>query len=126
MTLLTAGEIATLRSTQNQAMPDTGVIIRDNLTADGMGGFTRGTVAAGTVNGRLLPTGGYSSNEGLGAAQPLSVSKYWWTVPYNTDIAVADIVQVGGQLVRVLEVNLDAGWETAKRCKVEAFNQGAI
>jgi hypothetical protein len=126
LTLLTASEIAAMRATQNAAMPDTGIIIRGNLTPDGMGGFTQGTVAAGTVSGRLMPVSGYSSNEGSGAAQPLSVSKYWWTVPYNTDIVVADMVQVGGQLVRVLEVNLDAGWETAKRCKVEAFNQGAI
>ncbi len=124
--MLTIGEIAALRSTQNKAMPDTGVILRGTLAADGMGGFTQGTVAAGTVSGRLLPVGGYSSNEALGAAQPLSVSRYWWTVPYDTDIGVNDVVRVGNQLVRVLEVNLDAGWETAKRCKVEAFNQGVL
>jgi hypothetical protein len=107
-------------------MPDTGIILRGTLTPDGMGGFTRGTVAVGTVTGRLMPTAGYSSNETIGAAQPLSTSRYWWTVPYNTDIGVSDLVRVGGQLVSVLEVNLDAGWETAKRCKVEAFNQGVL
>jgi hypothetical protein len=124
--MLTAAEIAAMRTTQNSALPDTGIVIRDSLTADGMGGYTRGTVAAGTVPGRLMPVNGYSSNEGLGAAQPLSESKYWWTCANTTDINVDDALLVGVQLLRVIEVNLDVGWETAKRCKLTAWNQGEL
>ncbi len=124
--MLTAAEIASMRATQATAQPDTGIVIRYAGTADGMGGFTQGTAAAGTIPGRLMPMGGYSANEGLGAAQPVSVSGYWWTCAYNADIDVDDMLRVGSQLLRVVEVNLDAGWETAKRCKVQAYNQGVM
>lgn len=124
--MLTAAEISAMRATQNLAMPDTGIIYRLVGTADGMGSYTEGTVAVGTVTGRLMPMAGYSSNERQGAAQPISVNRYWWTVPFDTTISADNLVVVSGQLLRVLEVNLDDAWETAKRCKVEAYNQGGM
>ena len=124
--LLSAAEIASMRATQATAWPDSVIVIRASGTVDGMGGYTQGTAAIGTVAGRIMPMNSISASELLGAAQPVSAERYWLTVAYDADVNVQDTVKVGGQLLYVTEVNLDVGWETAKRCKLTTQNQGVM
>jgi len=124
--LLTAAEIASMQATQATAWPDSAIVTRLSLARDGMGGMTNTPTIAGTVAGRLMPMNSISAAELLGAAQPLSEERYWWTCAYTADVQVQDTLTVGGQLLYVTEVKLDVGWETAKRCKTTTRNQGVV
>ena len=124
--MLSAAEIASMQATQATAWPDVAIVGRPSLASDGMGGWTTTPTVAGTVVGRLMPMASIAAAENLGAAQPLSEERYWWTCAYTSDIRVQDTLTVNSQLLYVTEVNLDAGWETAKRGKATTRNQGVL
>ena len=121
--MLTPQELTEFRAQQLAAMPGSAIIYRATLASDGMGGRTETWNAVGTVAARLYPTQGYSSNERMAGAQDTSITKWWLSLPYDTDITAADLAKVDGRVIKILEVNNDEMWRTALRCKVEAHNE---
>jgi SPP1 family predicted phage head-tail adaptor len=121
--MLTQSELTDFRAQQLAAMPGSAIIYRASLASDGMGGQTETWAAIGTVAARLYPTQGYSSNERLAGAQDTSMTRWWLSMPYDTDATAADVVKVDGRVFKIQEVNNDEMWRTALRCKVEAHNE---
>ena len=119
--MLTAAELADMRTVQAQAQAGTAVISRKTLTADGMGGFTETWAAAGTVTCRVWPAS-ESGAESL-IADRITESDAWViTVPYATDITAKDRVVADGRTFEVVTA-IAHTWETARR--VVAVEVGA-
>lgn len=61
--MLTAAELASMRSTAGAALPDTAVIQTQAWVSDGGGGGSTTWTAAGTVDCRIAPVGGQGAME---------------------------------------------------------------
>lgn len=119
--MLTAAELAEMRSVQDEAMAASCVISRKTLVSDGMGGFTETWAASGTVSCRVWPAT-ESGAESL-IADRITESDAWViTVPYNTDITAKDRVVADGRTFEVISA-IAHTWETARR--VVAVEVGA-
>ena len=115
MPLLSATEIADMRTEQNNTMPDTVVVWRWTAASDGMGGNVETYAAVGTVSGRLGRVGSMGAErviaERLTAADPWVV-----TVPTTTTVYERDRLVVGTRTFQVETVAEHAAWETARQC----------
>ena len=119
--MLTAAELADMRTVQDQAMAGTCVITRKTLTSDGMGGFTETWAAAGTVVGRVWPAT-ESGAESLMADRITESDAWVITVPYATDVTAKDRITADGRTFEVVSA-IAHTWETARR--VVAVEVGA-
>ena len=119
--MLTAAELADMRSVQAQAMAGTAVVSRKTLTADGMGGFTETWSAAGTVSCRVWPAR-ESGAESLIADRITEADAWVITVPYATDVTAKDRIVADGRTFEVVSA-IAHTWETARR--VVAVEVGA-
>lgn len=113
MPLLSASELAAMRSTQNDTLPGTAVIMRNTPTADGMGGWTDAWAAVGTVDGRLAPAQ-ESGAEQLIAGRIVGEDAWVITVPQGTDVTERDRVTISARTFEVVTA-LAWSWETARR-----------
>lgn len=111
--MLTAAELAEMRSTQEEAMPGTCVISRKTLASDGMGGFTETWAAAGTVTGRVWPAT-ESGAERLIADRITEADAWVITLPHGTDVVAKDRIVEGSRTFDVI-APLPHDWITAKR-----------
>jgi len=111
--MLSAAELADMRTVQAQAMAGTCVITRRTLVADGMGGYTETWAAAGTVAGRVWPAT-ESGAESL-IADRITESDAWViTLPYATDVTAKDRISYEGRTFEVV-APIAHTWETARR-----------
>lgn len=99
--MLSATQIADMRTTAALALPDTATISRVARASDGAGGWTEtwSTVASG-VACRLMFT--QNLGEGPAAGTQQAASGWALTLPLGTDIRAADRVVVAS---RTFEVN---------------------
>ena len=111
--MLTAAEVAEMRSTQVLAQAGTCVITRGALTADGMGGFTQTWSAAGTVSCRVMPAT-ESGAERLISDRITEADAWVITVPQGTDVVAKDRIAESGRTFEVV-APLPHTWETALR-----------
>lgn len=111
--MLTAAELADMRSVQAEAQPGTCVISRKTLTADGMGGHTETWAAVGTVTGRVWPAT-ESGAERLIADRITETDAWVITLPYATDVVAKDRITSAGRTFEVFNA-IAHDWETARR-----------
>lgn len=111
--MLTAAEIAEMKSVQNQAMAGTCVINRRTLASDGAGGYTETWAAVGTVAGRVWPAR-ESGAERLIADRITEADAWVITVPQGTDVLAKDRIVEGGRTFEVMTAIVHT-WETARR-----------
>lgn len=113
--MLSSAEITAMRAQQFLALPDSVVIQRRTLAADGAGGQTETWTTLATVAGRLsvetrvgreTPTGGRLA----------SVTPYRVTLPAQTDVTARDRLVVGSRTFDVALVQAGGAWETARVC----------
>lgn len=121
--MLTAADLAYMRTTQEQAMPGSVVIERYTLTNDGMGGHSETWPAVGTVIGRVYPMVRRGADETIAGAQVISETLWFATVPVGTVIDARDRVVYEGRSWEVVRVNNDEMWQTAVRCELKAYNE---
>lgn len=121
--MLTAAELAGMRKAQEQFMPGTAVIERAVLAPDGMGGYVEGWLAVGTVPARLYPQDRRAVAESVGGAQVLSVTRWFVTMPFATDVHASDRLHISGRTYEVQEVNNGEMYQTAVRCEVVSHNE---
>lgn len=113
--MLTASDLAFMRATQDEALPDTCTIQQKTLTSDGMGGYTEGwTDRATDVACRLAPAT-YRPGEQVIAEQQVGSSLWQLTLPAGQVIEASDRVVVAGVTYEVVGVHSGGAWETAKR-----------
>ena len=111
--MLTAAELAEMRSVQVLAQAGTCVITRGTLTADGMGGYTQSRAAVGTVTGRVWPAS-ESGAERLIADRITEADAWIITIPQGTDVVAKDRVSESGRIFEVV-TPIAHTWETARR-----------
>lgn len=94
--MLTADDLAGMRSTLNDSLPDSGTIYQPSFTNSNLGGTTT-WVAAGTVAVRLSPVLQRIPFEG-GQQGALTQTDDWWlTFPHGTDVrATYRVACLGG------------------------------
>lgn len=112
--MLTAAELAAMRATQAEAMPDTCIVSRPTLTADGSGGQTEGWATAATVACRVAPMGARGAERAI-AERMGAVMAYVVTVSTTTDVRSQDRIVVGARTFEVVTVLDGEAWETARR-----------
>ena len=119
--MLTAAELAVMRTVEQSAMSSTAVIKRVTNTPDGTGSFTESFAAIGTV---VCDVWAVSQRvEVIGGAQILSRGDWYITVPYGTDVKATDIIDVGSKSFEVTFVPSGATWQTAMRVEANTFNE---
>lgn len=111
--MLTAAEIAEMRSVQVLAQAATCVITRRSLSSDGMGGFTETWAGVGTVTGRVWPAT-ESGAERLIADRITEEDAWVITVPQGTDVVAKDRITESGRTFEVVTAIVHT-WETARR-----------
>ncbi len=121
--MLTAAELAAMRSIQNDFMPGTAVIQRATLTPDGTGGYSESWQAVGTVRVRLYPQNSRAMAETVAGAQVLSVTRWFVTMPTGTEVSASDRLLIDNRTFEILEVNNGEMYQTAVRCEVTAHNE---
>lgn len=109
--MLSANELAEMRSQQNQALPDSTTITRPAFTNDGYGSASRTWGNVATVAARFSATSG---NEDDSNGRVVAQRSWTVTVPFGTNIAVGDRVTGPGNLVlEVVQIDSRGSWTTA-------------
>lgn len=110
--MLTAAELAAMRTVQEAALPDSCTRSRPNLSSDGRGGQIVGTPDTKAFACRVAPTTG---REAEVAARLTSQVSYTVTLPAGSDVLAEDTLSVGGRVLQVIAVLAGGAWETARR-----------
>ena len=113
--MLTAAEIARMRTVAERALPGTAVIQGGSLTSDGGGGWTEGFTAGGTVACRVSPAGTPGgAGEGETADRISADAQYVITLPAATTVETDDRIVIAGVTYNVTAVR-DRSWEVTRR-----------
>lgn len=112
MGLLTTADLDGMRTTLNQSLPDTCVIMRPAVTDDGQGGQTQAYAASGTVACRLSPhTSRQTGDEEVRGNRVAGVLERMITLPNATDVALTDQLHVGSQTFDVTAIHAPRSYE---------------
>jgi head-tail adaptor len=115
--LLTAGDLASMRTTLNQSLPGTAVIQTSSLTPDGMGGGTTAWTASGTVACRLASMASSDERE---VGDRISPDADWiLTIPANTTITRNSRVTTGGVNYQVCAMRAPRSYEVSRRVELK-------
>lgn len=117
--ILSAAEVACMRSAVAASLPDTVTILTRSDVSDGMGSVVRSWVEQANVAGRIGPAGGGSvGGEVERAGTYLAVQSWTLTLPHGTTITTADRVLVNGFLHEVVEVTTARSWELCLQARL--------
>lgn len=112
--MFTAEELAGMRDTQEDALPETASIYSVPLSSDGQGGYTEDALSLlSTAACRVAPAEGMYAQM---LAERLGVLQLWRiTLPAGTIVAHANRIVVSGVTYQVIEDPSRGSWETATR-----------
>lgn len=115
--MFTTADLVYMREQANLLMPDTGTILTETRSSDGIGGFTSTWGTAAITACRLDHKRGMKALSG-GALVPFSENIL--TVPYNTSITTANRFAHGTETYIITNVDADKSCPVVLRCTVEA------
>lgn len=122
--MLTAAELLSMRDVEETAMSSTCIIKRRTLTSDGMGGYTEGWNAVGTVVCDIWQINERGDREQtVNGSQPISKAKWFITLPYDTNVVAADRIEVDSRTFEATFVPNDSSWLTALRAEAVTYNE---
>ena len=113
---LTDAELDSMRSSLEELLPGTCVILAGTLTPDGAGGFTSTWGTASTVACRLDPIKGY---EQLSGGAVSAYQRYRLTLPHDAALTAGARVRIGTLDYNVLGVTPQDNWKLDQRADVE-------
>lgn len=116
-----SADIARMKATAQAILTQTCSIARPTETADGQGGWTKGSSAvASDVACRLAvrQNAVIGSEIGQQSGRVVATIEYTLKLKDTQDIEPDDLVTIGGETYRVESVWDEHQWETVKRCKV--------
>jgi SPP1 family predicted phage head-tail adaptor len=110
--MLNAAELTAMRATHTAALPEVAAISRPTRSSDGAGGYTTAWATVATVACSLAQPSGGELEIANQAQQPLA-----WviTLPYGTDVAVADRIVISETTYEVFAVLGAHSFSTALR-----------
>lgn len=96
-------------------LPGTAIITRDSAgTVNAFGEYVESTSAVGTVSCRIDPFNRVDS-KGMVAERDVTKSYYRLTVPYDTDIAVNDVITISSTDYEVLQLHDNHSYNFTRR-----------
>lgn len=116
--MLTAAEIADMRSTVEDALPDTALVSRRTLTPDGYGGASDSWATVATVACRVSPDA-FAGGERPIAGGEQAIAAWLITLPAETDVTATDRIVIGARTFEVIAVMARRTFElhTGVRCQ---------
>jgi len=111
--MIDANDLAMMRATAEDALPDACTVKRVTLKDDGYGGQTEKWDDVASYACRLAPVA--NPKELLLAGQTAQVTDWMVTLPHNADCKAADRIGVGARVLEVTGVVLGSSWQTALR-----------
>lgn len=121
MSLLSTAELAEIRATQLEALPDTATILRRALVADGRGGqVATYTAQAETVACRLSFEDRDKPKmlDAVTSGRPEPQERFIVTLPHDASIEETDRLTINGATFEIVTSLAARSWETAKRLLV--------
>jgi hypothetical protein len=112
--MLSSTELAAIRATQQEALPDTCVVQSRAYTPDGQGGLEGGDWQDGTRYACRLSSRGLP-REYL-EMSAISGAHYWMvTLPYDAVVTRENRLKIGDRVMSIVGFASGGAWETAKR-----------
>jgi hypothetical protein len=121
MSDVTPAQLTEMRRQAEALMQQTCTITRPTPASDGLGGWSESTsTVADGVPCRVAVAGAGLRDTGLrvSAGRVAGLAAYDLKIPLDTDLAVGDLVTVGGETFRVEEVRAAHQWATVKRASL--------
>jgi head-tail adaptor len=116
--MLTSAELAFMRDSIEQLLPDTCNILSVTRTPDGQGGMTETWGTAGTAITCRVDIKQVREQQSGGAVQYYTQTML--SLPYDTTITAANRVEHGGNTYAVITpANTDQSWIAVKRVALE-------
>lgn len=117
MSLLSAGQTATMRDVAARALPGLATVQRLTRVPDGGGGFTeQWTDLAVNVPCRIAPVGG--GETGTRGGRIADETTHVATFPAGQDVTEADRIVINGTTYEATLVRERGGWEITRRVEV--------
>lgn len=114
---LTAAQLARMRQTLTNMLPQSATLQTVTRTSDGMGGWTESLSTGTVVKCRLDPHSPTAAEALAGDMETVAV-RYRLTVPYDAPLTAASRVTVDGHTYRVIQVDADHAWRLSRRALV--------
>lgn len=114
--MVTASELAAMRSAINDLLPDTAYILTPTQTVDSQGNPVTSWGTTGTSVCRLDVIQGREMLSG-GAVQPFT--SHMVSLPYDTTVVSTNRLSIGGTQYNVRSINAGQSWSAVKRVEVE-------
>jgi len=116
---LTGGEITNMQNVVASSLLGTAVIYRQQLTSDGIGGYTETFAAHGTVAARLgrLAPDQFGGQQLVVGGQIVEISSCVFSLPAFTDITETDRLEYAGVTYEVVDVLTRAPDELVRRVR---------
>jgi hypothetical protein len=118
--MLSDADLATMRATQEVALPETCTRVRTPLVADGQGGYTKGTATTATLACRVSSRG--LPSEYLQMATATGKELRMVTLPHGSDVKRTDTLLIDGVTYQVIGFASAGDWETALRVVCEVVS----
>lgn len=115
--MLSAAEIADMRSAINELMPGTAVIQTRTRVSDGQGGGTTTYTATGTVDARIDYEGREGQEPELGG-RIAEVGYYILTTPNGTSVPSTARIVYDSTTYEVVESLVNVPWNICQRTKL--------
>lgn len=112
--MLTAAELAGMRSTAQDSLAGTAVIKTQTRSSDGGGGGTLAWTASGTADARLMARTPPENAEPTVGNRENPDSDWIVTLPAQTAVETTDRIEIQGKTFEVASVP-DRTWEITKR-----------
>jgi hypothetical protein len=114
--MLTAADLASMRETIEDSLPDVAVIKTRSWVSDGGGGGTTTYTAAGTVECRVAPI---SAAEKYQGERIHPDTEYVFTFPYDAAIPGDAVITVGSINYTVTGQRSPRSWEISRRVEAK-------
>lgn len=99
--MLSAGQLGQIRTTRNGLMPETGIIYREALSPDGMGGYGETWSPVGTVNCYLWQIARTGDRERVTGGQVTQQGDWYIEVPYDAVVTAKDWIEIASRTYQV-------------------------
>lgn len=109
--MLSNEDIAGMRETQEEALPDVATISRPTRVTDSAGGYTVTPVTVETTTCRLSKT---RPAEVLAGNKEVTFTDWMITLPYDTDVQAGDTITINALNYQVIS-KAAGSWNTALR-----------
>lgn len=118
--LLTTSELADMRNTIAQMLPDTGYVLSASATPDSEGGQTVTWGTAATYACRIDPL--VASDEAvLVAAKSSDFVRYQLTLPYTATVTTENRFRCNGVDYDIIQVDPNKSWKASTRAIIETL-----